>query len=61
LETSLPAEIRKELWTYLEDDRKRGPETRSRDSVLADLLRSNESIVIRLDELRRSTPEDDRS
>jgi ATP/ADP translocase len=60
LETSLPAEIRKELWTYLEDDRKRGPETRSRDSVLADLLRSNESIVIRLDELRRSTPEDDR-
>jgi hypothetical protein len=54
LETSLPAEIRRELWTYLEDDRPRRRDSRSPDQALADLLRSNESIVIRLDELRGS-------
>lgn len=54
LEWSLPAEIRKELWPYLEDDRTRRREVRSPDEALADLLRSRESIQLHLDEIRRA-------
>jgi AAA family ATP:ADP antiporter len=54
LESSLPPEIRKPLWPYLEDNRpKRAPEVRPREQVLQDLLQSSDSIVIRLEELRR--------
>jgi hypothetical protein len=54
LETTLPVEIRKALWPYLEDNRTRraGP-TRAAEQVLNDLLDSSASIVIRLDEIRR--------
>ncbi|HET7903390.1 MAG TPA: hypothetical protein VFM17_02405, partial [Candidatus Eisenbacteria bacterium] len=52
LESSLPAEVRRQLWPYLEDDRPRRTESRAPDQALADLLRSSESIVLRLDELR---------
>jgi MFS family permease len=52
LESSLPAEVRRQLWPYLEDDRPRRAESRAPDQALADLLRSSESIVMRLDELR---------
>lgn len=54
LETTLPPEIRKALWPYLEDNRPRraGP-TRAAEQVLNDLLDSSASIVIRLDEIRR--------
>lgn len=54
LETTLPPEIRKALWPYLEDNRPRraGP-TRAPEQVLNDLLDSSASIVIRLDEIRR--------
>ncbi len=60
LESALPPEIRADLWSYLDDDRPRRAEPRPPDKVLADLLRSNESMVIRLDELRGSPPEKDR-
>ncbi|HSQ59712.1 MAG TPA: hypothetical protein VLT84_04690 [Acidobacteriota bacterium] len=52
LESSLPAEVRRQLWPYLEDDRPRRAETRAPDQALADLLRSSESILMRLDDLR---------
>jgi hypothetical protein len=54
LESSLPPEIRKPLWPYLEDNRpKRAPDSRPREQVLQDLLQSSDSIVIRLEELKR--------
>ena len=54
LETTLPPDIRKALWPYLEDNRPRraGP-IRAPEQVLNDLLDSSASIVIRLDEIRR--------
>jgi hypothetical protein len=51
LDGVLPAPIRQRLWPYLE----RGPAsrpTRPRDQVIADLLRSNHSIMLNLEELR---------
>jgi hypothetical protein len=53
LEGVLPADIRERLWPFL-GDRDRAPrESRPRDEILADLLRSNESILMNLEELRR--------
>ena len=56
LEGVLPPPIRERLWPFLEDRRpaKGGP-TRPRDEILADLLRSNESIMINLEELQKRT------
>jgi AAA family ATP:ADP antiporter len=55
LETTLPPDIRKALWPYLEDNRPRRPgPSRTPDKVLSDLLDSSASIVIRLDEIRRA-------
>jgi AAA family ATP:ADP antiporter len=53
LETTLPPEIRKRLWPYLEDTRPKRVESRPVGDVLADLLQSNQSIAIHLDALRR--------
>ncbi len=53
LESVLPEEIRSRLWPYLEDSRPAGRPARSRDEIIADLLRSNESIVLNLAELER--------
>jgi ATP:ADP antiporter, AAA family len=53
LESILPATIRQPLWPYLEDRRPVNRPTRSHDEVLADLLRSNQSIRINLEELKR--------
>jgi len=54
LEGVLPPPIRDRLWPFLEDRR---PSARSsarpRDEILADLLRSNHSIMLNLEELRR--------
>jgi hypothetical protein len=55
LEGVLPPDIREHLWPFLGDDPKRPAHGRSRDEILADLLRSNESIVLNLEELRRRT------
>ena len=54
LEGVLPPDIRDRLWPFLGDNPApvSGP-ARSREEILADLLRSNESIVLNLEELRR--------
>jgi hypothetical protein len=53
LESVLPKAIREGLWPYLEE--KRRPvdrNARPREEILADLMRSNQSIAISLEELR---------
>jgi hypothetical protein len=53
LESVLPPAIRQPLWPYLEDRRPVARTTRPREEVLAELLRSNESVLINLEELKR--------
>jgi AAA family ATP:ADP antiporter len=53
LESVLPQEVRSRLWPFLEDPRPARRSTRSRDEIIADLLRSNDSIVLHLAELER--------
>jgi hypothetical protein len=54
LEGVLPRDIRDRLWPFLGDDVVRRPASvRSREQVLDELLRSNESIMINLQELRQ--------
>ncbi len=54
LEGVLPPPIRERLWPFLEDRRAGGASSaRPRDEILADLLRSNQSIMLNLEELRR--------
>jgi hypothetical protein len=56
LEGVLPPDIRDRLWPFLSDrPRKQQGDNRARDEILADLLRSNESIMLNLEELRRRT------
>jgi len=57
LEGVLPTEIRNGLWPILGDSPRPVRSDRSRDEILADLLRSNESIVLNLEELRRRAAE----
>jgi ATP:ADP antiporter, AAA family len=52
LESVLPAAIRERLWQFLEADAHAPQTRRPREEVLEDLLRSHESIRIRLSELR---------
>jgi HEAT repeat protein len=51
LETTLPDDIRRALWPFLEDHRPAHSQ-RPTDTVLRELLESNESIVINLEKLR---------
>jgi hypothetical protein len=53
LEGLLPTPIRERLWPFLEDRRTRGGPQRPRDQVLADLMRSNQSIMLNLEKLQR--------
>jgi hypothetical protein len=53
LEGVLPPDIRERLWPFLGDKANPRRSARSREEILADLLRSNESIVLNLEELRR--------
>ena len=53
LEGVLPPDLRDRLWPFLTDRPKKGQDSRARDEILADLLRSNESIMLNLEELRR--------
>ena len=51
---ALPPDIRDRLWPFLGDSpAPPAGRARSREEILADLLRSNESIVLNLEELRR--------
>lgn len=58
LESVLPPAVRQPLWPYLEDRRPAVRSTRPRDEVLADLLRSNQSVLINLEELKRRADAD---
>jgi hypothetical protein len=55
LEEVLPPVIRAQLWPFLEDSRPdaRRDGQRPREEILADLLRSHESIVLNLEELQK--------
>ena len=53
LEGVLPPDIRNRLWPFLGTGAPMPAATRDREEILADLLRSNESIVLNLKELRR--------
>jgi AAA family ATP:ADP antiporter len=59
LESVLPPEVRDRLWPFLEDRRPAARSPRSRDQILNDLLKSNQSVMLKLEDLRRkqdSTP-----
>jgi hypothetical protein len=53
LEGVLPRDIRDRLWPFLETPTARPGPVRSREQVLAELMQSNESIMLNLQELRR--------
>jgi len=52
LESVLPPPIRERLWPFLEDQRSPERAQRRREEVLSELLRSYESVQVRLQELR---------
>lgn len=53
LEGMLPPAIRDLLWPFLEDPRPTGRSARPREEVLDELLRSNYSIALNIEEIRR--------
>jgi len=57
LETSLPPAVREKLWPFLDDSPRRpGASARPRDAIVAELLRSNESIALNLAARRQGPP-----
>jgi hypothetical protein len=57
LETALPAPVRAKLWPFLDDHpRRAAAPARPREEVVAELLRSKESIALNLAALRRKEP-----
>jgi len=61
LEGLLPPPIRERLWPFLEDRRTRGGPQRPRDEVLADLMRSNQSIMLKVEKLQQRRADAQRS
>lgn len=57
LDSVLPEAVRKCLWPFLTDERPRAAPVRSREDALRDLLRSSESIELRLAELQSGKSE----
>jgi hypothetical protein len=53
LEGVLPQDLSQRLWPFLGREQQPPRDVRARDEILADLLRSNESIMLNLEELRR--------
>jgi hypothetical protein len=54
LESVLPPSIREHLWPFLEESRPSGRTAqRPREEILADLIRSNESIMLNLEALKQ--------
>jgi hypothetical protein len=53
LEGVLPTDIREVLWPFLEDQRRRDRSARPKEEALAELLRSNQSIMLNLKDLER--------
>jgi ATP:ADP antiporter, AAA family len=54
LEGVLPPDIRERLWPYLEDQRPATRATRPREEILHDLLRSQNSIMLNIEELKKA-------
>ena len=53
LEGVLPPQVRDRLWPFLEDRRPAGRVARPREEILSDLLRSNQSIMVNIEELKK--------
>ena len=53
LEGVLPQDISQRLGPFIGTATQAAPDGRPREEILADLLRSNESIMLNLEELRR--------
>jgi hypothetical protein len=53
LEGVLPPDIRERLWPFVGGVEATARASRSREAILDDLLRSHESIVLNLEELRQ--------
>jgi len=55
LEGVLPPALRRSLWPYLEEraPKNRPASTRPKEEILADLLKSNQSMLLNLEELKR--------
>ena len=53
LENALPEKVRRGLWPFLEDRRTGRGAVRDREDIIADLMASNQSIALNLEELRR--------
>jgi AAA family ATP:ADP antiporter len=53
LESILPPRIREPLWPFLEDHRSAVRTIRSREEILENLVRSNQSIMLNIEELKR--------
>jgi len=53
LEGVLPQDLSQRLWPFLGREQAAPRDVRQRDEILADLLRSNESIMLNLEELRK--------
>jgi hypothetical protein len=49
----LPQDLSQRLWPFLGREQQAPRDVRARDQILADLLRSNESIMLNLEELRK--------
>ncbi|MNC85564.1 hypothetical protein D3C83_11720 [compost metagenome] len=49
----MPSDIRDRLWPFLGTEMQVQGGRRGREEILADLMRSNESILLNLEELRR--------
>lgn len=55
LDAVLPQGLRETLWPFLSDEAPRKGPTRPKEEILADLNKLNESVVIRIDEIRALT------
>ncbi len=53
LETALREDVREALWPFLEDNRPRRRESRPTNEILQNLLHSQHSIVMNLEELKK--------
>ena len=53
LEGVLPPQVRDRLWPFLEDRRPVSRVARPREEILSDLLRSNQSIMVNIEELKK--------
>jgi len=59
LELVLPAAVRKVLWPFLEEKKTGKATARTRDEIVANLLRSHQSIELNLAALQKRYPRDE--